>query len=529
MFGYRINQIISALIAIGALALVTLASHGYLTNIRLVLLVYSSLLILIISRFAEKNLVGQERYLRFGLLLLLTSLGIYLTFISTNLLLIGAGWSGSGVGAVLLVNHANDQRSRRAASRMATWFLISDIFFWLALGLAHLHHVNIFAPYSDTFTKSPSHITIALFIVISGTIRSGLIPAMRWLILTIEAPTPLSAFLHAGIVNGFGYLLIALPILHVVRPLVLVLGLITITIALSIMHHRHDEKGKLANGTSMQMAFMAIEGVLGIPGLVLLHIVGHGSYKSWSFLRAGGAPLRRKMAIPLPRATKPRAVFTVIFSLTYIAALSASFLWLGESLLLNLSVAAIALASSLIFSRYLAPVMMVQSALFSFVAFFLYLTQVKVVSLIFPQLWAPSAWIVIVTSSALVAITSVLRIAPRVWTLKVASWSGRYSLSGREMKRILSSFNDRDPISLDTAKVQSVIEVVSIPFAEGMPLSQLVAQDSLVGLHHLDYQGAHDIAENYGISLYSSARSFLDNFRSEIIWLKVLSMAVVSF
>ena len=204
MFGFRVNQGIAALLAIGALVSFCLPSHGYLTYIRLILLVYSSLLILIISRFAEKNLQGQERYSRFGLLLLLTSLGIYLTFISTNLLLIGVGWSSSGVGAVLLVNHANDQRSRRAALRMATWFFFSDIFFWIALGLAHVRHINIFAPYSEVFNRSPAHITIALFIVISGTIRSGLIPAMRWLILTIEAPTPLSAFLHAGIVNGFG-------------------------------------------------------------------------------------------------------------------------------------------------------------------------------------------------------------------------------------------------------------------------------------------------------------------------------------
>ena len=522
MFGYRINQVISALLAVGALAVLWPPSHGYLTHLRLILLVYSSLLILIISRFAEKNLQGQERYSRFGLLLLLTSLGIYLTFISTNLLLIGVGWSSSGVGAVLLVNHANDQRSRRAALRMATWFLFSDIFFWIALGLAHVRHINIFAPYSEVFSRSPAHITIALFIVISGTIRSGLIPAMRWLILTIEAPTPLSAFLHAGIVNGFGYLLIALPILHLVRPLVLVLGLVTITIALSIMPHRHDEKGKLANGTSMQMAFMAIEGVLGIPGLVLLHIVGHGSYKSWSFLRAGGAPLRRKMAIPLPRITERRAVSTAIFSLLYIAALCAAYLWLGESLLLNLSVASIALASSLIFSRYLAPAMMVRSVAFSFVAFFLYLTQVKAASLIFPHLWAPSAWTVISTSIALIAITSLLRIAPRVWTLRVASWSGRYSLSGKEMNRILSAFNRRDSTTADAAKIQNVIEVVATPFAAGMPLSQLVAQDSLVGLHHLDYQGAQGIAENYGISLYSSARSYLSWLESGLIDSEIL-------
>ena len=526
MYGYRVNQILAALFSIGAFSLLFLPAGGYLLRVRLILLVYSSLLILTISRFAEKNLIGQARYSRFGLLLLLTSVGIYLTFISTNLLLLGIGWSTSGIGAVLLVNHADNQRSRRAAFRMSLWFLVSDIFFWLGLGLAHLRHVDIFAAYSKGFNNSPLHLTIAIFIVISGVIRSGLLPAMRWLILTIEAPTPLSAFLHAGIVNGFGYLLIALPILHLLRPVVLALGLITITIALSIMPHRHDEKGKLANGTSMQMAFMAIEGVLGIPGLVLLHIVGHGSYKSWSFLRAGGAPLRRKMAIPISRKVENGAVSTLIFSGLYLVVLLGSYLWLGEKLLLNLSIASIALASSLIFSRYLPPAIKVQIAAFGFFAFFLYLAQVKAASWIFPQLWVPSAWTVIATSISLIAITSLLRITPRVWTLRVASWSGKYSLSGRKVNRILMAFDADNSTPLDPAKIQKVLEVVSAPFAEGMALSRLVAQDSLVGLHHLEYQDAQEIAQNYGISLYSSARLYLSWLENGFINSEILKRAL---
>jgi hypothetical protein len=77
MYGYRVNQVLAALFAIGAFALLFLQEGGYLLHVRLILLVYSSLLILTISRFAEKNLVGQERYSRFGRLLLVTSVGIY--------------------------------------------------------------------------------------------------------------------------------------------------------------------------------------------------------------------------------------------------------------------------------------------------------------------------------------------------------------------------------------------------------------------------------------------------------------------
>ena len=58
---------------------------------------------------------------------------------------------------------------------------------------------------------------------------------------------------------------------------------------------RTDVKGKLASSTSTQMAFMSIEAAVGLPGLALLHLIGHGSYKSWCFLRAGGAITRNRL------------------------------------------------------------------------------------------------------------------------------------------------------------------------------------------------------------------------------------------
>ncbi len=509
MITYRLNQSIALLVSLLALyALVSTHGDPEL-HLRLALLIYSSLLIATITTFAMKNLVGQLRYQRFGWLLLVTSLGIYLLFSSSNSLLMGVGWSASGLGAIFLVNHANNRRSRRAVLEIGTWFLISDSAFWGALFLAHFHHIKLFAAINSSAEgKSTLYNAIAILITISGLIRSGAFPAMRWLILTSEAPSPLSAFLHAGIVNGFGYLIIVLPIVHRAWVGIIVVSLLTITISLSIMRHRHDEKGKLANGTSMQMAFMALEGILGIPGIVLLHIVGHGSYKSWSFLRAGGAPLRKKNAMPLPVGKENRAAITIL-AFIYPISIGISVAFLGSEYLLNISIFAIALASSLIFISKLPKRLLVQSASLSAVLFFIYICLEWFVSQLFPKISHPGISLVVLVSALLLFITNALRFTPREWTLRIASRANRYLPSRKKLSVALRNLQQVSISDLQVESMHQVVEVASAPFVEGMALSKIVAQDSLVGLHHMDFHEAAEIARGYGISLYASASQYL--------------------
>ena len=510
MFSYRLNQIFA--LAASVFALIELVSfHGDPSaRLRQALLLYSSLLIATVSTFAMKNLVGQRRYARFGHLLLVTSLGIYLLFLWSNALLVGIGWTVSGAGAILLVNHANNRNSRRALREMGIWFLISDVAFWTALSLAYFHHINLFAATTSSHGHgSALYYFIALLITVSGVIRSGAFPAMRWLILTSEAPSPLSAFLHAGIVNGFGYLLIVLPIIHRTRIIIVVVSTITIILALSIMRHRHDEKGKLANGTSMQMAFMALEGVLGIPGIVLLHIVGHGSYKSWSFLRAGGAPLRKKNAMPLPQEEADSALVIVLLTGLYALAVGIAITLLGQDYLLNISVLSVALASSLIFSSKLVKSLRVQLTIFSVLLFFVYILIVWSASGLFPKVGHSSATLVLTLSLMIIFVTLILRITPRNWTLRVASRVNKYSLSRGELREGLQKLRTAAPKFLEEERTRQLVEVTTLPFAQGMALSRVVAQDSLVGLNHLDFRDAAKIAQGYGVSLYSSATQYL--------------------
>lgn len=109
----------------------------------------------------------------------------------------------------------------------------------------------------------------------------------------MEAPTPVSALLHAGVVNGGGFLLIRFADVMLLSPLVLAVlvgvGGFTALFGGVVMLTQPTVKVSLAWSTVSQMGFMILQCGLALFPLALLHIVAHSLYKAHSFLSAGGA------------------------------------------------------------------------------------------------------------------------------------------------------------------------------------------------------------------------------------------------
>jgi NAD(P)H-quinone oxidoreductase subunit 5 len=109
----------------------------------------------------------------------------------------------------------------------------------------------------------------------------------------MEAPTPVSALLHAGIINSGGVLLItAAPLVQAstgaMAALVLIGGL-TALFGAAVMLTQSAIKTALAWSTISQMGFMLLQCGLGLWTLALLHIIAHSLYKAHAFLSSGGA------------------------------------------------------------------------------------------------------------------------------------------------------------------------------------------------------------------------------------------------
>jgi NAD(P)H-quinone oxidoreductase subunit 5 len=106
----------------------------------------------------------------------------------------------------------------------------------------------------------------------------------------MEAPTPVSALLHAGVVNLGGYVLVLFaPLLGVspaARWLLVVSGLVSAMVAGMVLLTRVSQKVHLAWSTIAQMGFMLLECGLGLYLFAALHLLGHSLYKAHNFLNA---------------------------------------------------------------------------------------------------------------------------------------------------------------------------------------------------------------------------------------------------
>jgi len=131
----------------------------------------------------------------------------------------------------------------------------------------------------------------ALLFALAATLKTAQLPLHGWLIQVMEAPTPVCALLHAGVVNMGGFVLIRLAELISLAPLaqalLVVVGSLTAVLAGLVMLTRVSIKVRLAWSTCAQMGFMLMEIGLGLYELALLHLVAHSLYKAHAFLCAG--------------------------------------------------------------------------------------------------------------------------------------------------------------------------------------------------------------------------------------------------
>lgn len=128
----------------------------------------------------------------------------------------------------------------------------------------------------------------AIFLVLAVIFRTALLPFHGWLIQVMEAPTPVSALLHAGVVNLGGFVLMRFqPMLEKgvpARLLLFVFGLATALLAGMVVLTRISIKVRLAWSTVAQMGFMLLECALGLYTLAFIHLIGHSFYKANAFL-----------------------------------------------------------------------------------------------------------------------------------------------------------------------------------------------------------------------------------------------------
>ncbi|WP_447646101.1 proton-conducting transporter transmembrane domain-containing protein [Nocardioides zeae] len=273
------------------------------TWLRMALAAYVGVLGWVVAAYAAANLRGQPRTGRFSLLLV-AAVGGLLTMVSTGSLVVSAvGWTVSGAATAALVAHRGDARARRAAGVVASRLLVGDVALWLGVGVA-LTGGGSFVATTGT----------SVLLAVAVLVRSAAFPVQRWLPETAEAPSPVSALLHAGVVNGGAMLALSHWSVLAASPAALVVlavvGVASVGVGLAALRLRPDVKGRLAGSTTAQMGLVAVQLGLALPVAALLHVLGHGCWKARLFLRAGGAVDRARASAP--RSDVPARVHPLV-------------------------------------------------------------------------------------------------------------------------------------------------------------------------------------------------------------------------
>lgn len=307
------------------------------------MLVLIGILFVIITRYAQSYLNGERHQERFQRTLLATFGFAAIVVIAPRLDLIFVAWLLSSISLNRLLLHYPERRAAQLAAHKK--FLVSrtaEVFFLLGLcALYHAYGTFNIAQLNAEITRGVIHLPamtiFTLCLSLAVILKSAQLPLHGWLIQVMEAPTPVSALLHAGIVNLGGVILIRLhPFLDRVPAAQLLLtatGVFTFLVAGVVMMTRVSIKVRLAWSTCAQMGFLLAECGAGLYGLALLHLLGHSLYKSYLFLSSGSAvesygKAATRRALPIFR---PAHYWPSITALSILAAV----LWGMRSLMLS--------------------------------------------------------------------------------------------------------------------------------------------------------------------------------------------------
>jgi NADH-quinone oxidoreductase subunit L len=258
---------------------------------------------LLVHVYSIRYMAEERGYARFFALLDLMTGALLLMVSAGDLVTLLIAWHLIGVLLYFLLGH---DTASQAAHRYASWTLLTyrfgDLPLLLAAGL--LYHAfgtwslqEIFAhlasaPDARTVFGLPLAETVAGLVALAAFARSAQFLLHTWLPYSMSGPTPVSALMHAGIVNAGGFLINRFAPLFVASNDVLhwifAVGLITAVIGSVLMLAQNDVKKALGYSTMGQMGFMIMECGVGAFSLAVYHLIAHGLFKGTLFLGAGG-------------------------------------------------------------------------------------------------------------------------------------------------------------------------------------------------------------------------------------------------
>jgi NAD(P)H-quinone oxidoreductase subunit 5 len=272
----------------------------FVNAVTVIMLTLVSLVGAVVTTYARTYMAGDAGEGHFHKWLMLTLAAILTLIVSSNLLMFALAWMATSLNLHrLLLFYPERRAAQMAAHKKFVFSRIGDASLFAAVLLigASVHTLDfetLFAAMQTIEGPLPLGLQVAAWLIaLAAILKCAQFPFHGWLIQVMEAPTPVSALLHAGIVNAGAFLVIRMsPVMSAsgsALDALAIVGLVTLAVASLVMLTQTSIKVSLAWSTSAQMGFMLLEAGLGLYSLALLHLVAHSLYKAHAFLASGSS------------------------------------------------------------------------------------------------------------------------------------------------------------------------------------------------------------------------------------------------
>lgn len=303
-------------IVIGAISAVFVYNYGLLESgllgikgfglsirldaVSVIMLNLIALLSYIIIKFSNNYLDGDERQGTFIGRMAAAVAAVQLLVLSANLGLLLCAWILTSISLHrLLVFYRHRPGAVLAAKKKFIVARLGDLFLFIAAILLYREFGTgnlevIFEGIKSGTANGAEFLGIegaALFLVLAALLKSAQFPTHGWLIEVMETPTPVSALLHAGLLNAGPFLIIRMAqVMDVssIAPVVLIaIGGFTAVFGSVVYLTQTSVKTALGYSSVAHMGFSLLVCGLGLYSAAMLHLLAHSFYKAHSFLSSG--------------------------------------------------------------------------------------------------------------------------------------------------------------------------------------------------------------------------------------------------
>ncbi len=264
-------------------------------SLSVTMLLMVGLLAFVISRFSATYLQGDSRHDVFLRRLALTAASVQMLVLANHLLLFWMAWTATSVCLhQLLVFYPDRRRAVIAARKKFITARIGDALLAGALvSLSNLYGTSEIDEIASLAQGNGGGLLTAgtVLLALAALVKSAQFPLHSWLVEVTETPTPVSALLHAGILNAGPYLVLRFsPVMENAQLgnwLLLIVGGFTAAFASTVLRTQPSVKVALGYSSAAHMGFSLFVCGLGLYSAAALHLIAHSFYKAHSFLSAG--------------------------------------------------------------------------------------------------------------------------------------------------------------------------------------------------------------------------------------------------